>query len=267
MMRSWSGFDKVLRFAERLALQAGELLMQHRKRVQTLQVKSAHQEGLQTDADMASESFIRRALRRQYPKHGIVSEESKDHPGDEWIWVVDPLDGTHNYVHGHDDFSVSIGLTFRDEPVLGVVYLPARSEMFSAVRGRGAFWIRDNEYTRLELGNHLWPVGLLSVSSNIDFGAPECRAVVDKIQDSELFPEFRRRVIESSALELCHVARGIYDAHINFYAQPWDVMAGAVIVTEAGGLFSWIPVNEGRPHALASHRNIHDSIKIRISQA
>jgi myo-inositol-1(or 4)-monophosphatase len=256
-----------LRFAEQLALQAGEMLLQQREHVRTVQIKSEHQEGLQTDSDIASDTLIRNALKRYYPKWGIISEESADQPGNEWVWVVDPLDGTHNYVHGHDDFSVAIGLTYRNEPVLGVVVLPARAEMISAVKGQGAFWSRGNDHTRLELGNQLWPVGLLSVSSNIDFSAPECRAVVDKIQESNIFAEFRRRVIESSAQELCYVARGIYDAHINFYAQPWDVIAGAVIVPEAGGQFSWIPSKTGRPHALASHNHIHDSLKIMIAQA
>ena len=257
----------VWRFAEQLAFQAGELLLQQRKQVKTLTIKSEQQQGLQTDADMASETLIRKALQREYPKYGIISEESADHQGNEWVWVVDPLDGTHNYVHGHDDFSISIGLTLEDEPVLGVVYLPARSEMYSALKGHGAYHSRGKSFTRIESASHLWPVGLLSVSSNIDFSALECRTTVDKMQNSGLFAEFRRRVIESSALELCYVAQGIYDAHINFYAQPWDVMAGAVIVTEAGGRFSRIPVNGRRPHALASHNEIHDSLKNLIVQS
>lgn len=257
--------DQTLQYAKNIALQAGRLLLQKQEQVKALSVKEQEQAGLLTDADIESETFIREAFERRFPDWGIISEESADKSGNEYTWVVDPLDGTHNYVRGHMDFSVSIGLTHQDEPVAGVIYLPARDELVSASKNQGAFLKEGRHNYRLCLSDIKWPVGIFSVSSNIDFKAFDCRAIVDAIQRAFIFQAFRRRVIESSALELCYVARGIYDAHINFYAQPWDVVAGAVIVAEAGGAFSWIPVKDGRPHALASHQAIHEALKSIIS--
>ena len=195
---------------------------------------------LVTDTDIAAEKVIIDLIQARFPDHTIVSEEAGGSEiGSDYTWVVDPLDGTTNYVHHHPVFAVSIGLMKQGDPLIGVIYDPLRDQMFAAHRGGGA---RLNDVpihvSRVaNLGNAL--VGL-------DFGhtnevrkrilfylhhiAPHCGTI---------------RVLGSAALAMAYVAAGWLDAYFHIGLKPWDTAAGMLIITEAGGRCSTL---EGKPY-------------------
>jgi myo-inositol-1(or 4)-monophosphatase len=185
-----------------------------------------------TEIDRRSEDFLLAKIRRCYPGHRIVTEESGEFLGDsDSAWFVDPLDGTVNYSHGLPIFSVSIGYSEGDSLRLGVVYDPSRDECFSAERGRGA-WLNGNPLT-------------VSYESNLDLsllvtGFPyDIRTNPDN--NLNHYAEFSMhtqavRRLGSAALDLCYVAAGRFDAYWEAYLKPWDVAAGVLIAREAGAV-------------------------------
>lgn len=231
--------------AVRLAKETGQILMDHFER--RLAVKSKSTEiDLVTEADMASEKLIVEAIRQQYPVHSILSEEGlgKSQAG-EFLWLIDPLDGTVNYAHGYPVFSVSIALQHEGETVLGVVYDPVRDELFCAEKGQGAYC----NGRRLSVSD----TGSLS-RSLLATGFPYARA---SIADNNL-AEFGRvmprvqgvRRDGSAALDMAYVAAGRLDGYWEFHLNPWDWAAGDLLVREAGGRTSSV---SGQPWHLGSN--------------
>lgn len=204
---------------------------------------------LVTDADLASEKAVSAVLRQRFPDHAILGEEGSSGPeqirsmlAEEYCWVVDPLDGTTNYVHQFPCYAVSIGLTHRGELVAGVVYDPLANEMFAATRGGGATL---NEQTISvsdvsQLGQALvavsFPPAVTPESPDMQAflrTAPVCQAV---------------RRTGSAALNLAYVACGRLEAHWAYRIRPWDAAAGVLLVEEAGGVAT---ASDGSPFRLA----------------
>lgn len=244
----------MLDFAIDLAHRAGALLRAAAERERSLTPKQYAD--LVTDADRASEDLIVAALRERFPGHAILAEEGSNVPGDGgYAWVVDPLDGTMNYVHGLPIWSVSIGLLYEGAPLIGVVYDPTRNELFSAERGRGAFL----NGRRL----HVSRTARLA-ESLLTTGFPYSRAV----QPDNNLREFGHLLLKtrdirrpgSAALDLCATAAGRCDGHWELILSLWDVVAGALIVAEAGGT---VTDRHGRPwlpwqgHIVATNGHIH----------
>lgn len=237
-----------------LAHRAGALLLAATERERSFTPKQ-HAD-LVTDADRASEDLIVAALRERFPTHAILAEEGGDHPGDSgYTWVIDPLDGTMNYFHGLPIWSVSIGLLHEGAPLLGVVYDPARGELFSAERGRGAFLNgRRLHVSRTpRLAESLLTTGFpYSRFSRPDNNLREFSHLLMKTRD------IRRP--GSAALDLCATAAGRCDGHWELALSLWDVAAGALIVAEAGGTVTdwqgapWLPW-QGR--IVATNGHIH----------
>ncbi|MDO5530994.1 inositol monophosphatase family protein [Sutterella sp.] len=188
-----------------------------------------------TSADKAAEEIIIRELSTAYPRHAILSEEA-GRTGDnssDYLWIIDPIDGTTNFIHGLPQYCVSIGLTFRGEPIVGVIYDVAKNELFTAARGQGAkldgrrIRVTENDEMRRAL---------------IGTGFPFRRGC-----DIESYLKGFARVAErsagirrpgSAALDLAWVACGRYDGFWEFNLKPWDICAGGLIVLEAGGLIT-----------------------------
>ncbi len=191
---------------------------------------------LVTDADHAAEQCIIDRLRRQFPDHGFLAEEGgpleKEGPSP-FLWVIDPLDGTTNFAHGYPVYSVSIGLEFRGQCVLGVVFDPSRNELFTATHGGGA---------RLN-GNpiHVSHTSVLDQSLLVTGFAYDIRETprnnLDYFARFALQAQGMRRT-GSAALDLAYVAAGRFDGFWEVTLQPWDMAAGSVIVREAGGLIT-----------------------------
>ncbi|HUR48883.1 MAG TPA: inositol monophosphatase family protein [Acidimicrobiales bacterium] len=221
--------EAVLEVAIDAARRGGELLMEHRRRgVSGVMTKTSNTD-LVSDADRAAEKLIVGLIAESFPDDGIVGEEGASTEGTSGRrWIVDPLDGTTNFVYGFDAFCVSVGVEDESGPFVGCVHDPSRGETFSAVRGGGADLDgeRIQPTTASDLAQALVGTGFSYRSDQREWQA----AVV-----SHLLPRVRDiRRVGSAALDLCWVATGRLDAHVERGLAPWDHAAGALIAAEAG---------------------------------
>ena len=243
-----------LAFVAEIARQAGEIIRagQNRER----HVESKGFADVVTDIDKASEKLIVTALEAAFPDHRIIAEEGGGSDQDSpFAWLIDPLDGTLNYLHGLPIYAVSIGLLYEGQPQLGVVYDPSRDELFAAERGRGA-WLNDRPIrvaTTPVLAQALLTTGFpYERTKRTHNNLREFAEVLMRVQDV--------RRPGSAALDLCYAACGRSDGHWELGLKPWDVAAGALIVSEAGGRLSdwqgqpWQPFNE---YLVATNGHLH----------
>ena len=213
-----------------------------------------------TRADKESEAFLLDKIQKHYPGHAVLGEESGAHAGTaEYRWVIDPLDGTNNYSQGLPVFTVSIGLQYRGETLLGVVYAPYLNELYTAIRGKGAFLnnvpIHVSDKTELD-------------RSVLATGFPYDKGIhpVNNIDNlSRILPHLRGiRRMGSAAYDLCGVAAGVLDGYWELGLKLWDVCAGVLVVQVAGGHVE--PFREDRGIAiLAGNAGIVEKMKEYIS--
>ena len=212
-----------------IALAAGEILME--KLLTGVSVQAKGSIDLVTDADQASEAFVVRELRKRFPEHGILAEEGARREGaGEYLWVIDPLDGTTNFAHGFPYFCVSIGLVQGDETVLAVVYDPVRRECFAAEKGSGAYLngrrltVSKTDTVHRSLLATGFPYDIATTSRN----NLEAFSRVNKASQGV-------RSLGAAAMDLCQVAAGRLDAFWELSLRPWDLAAGSLMVQEAQG--------------------------------
>ena len=211
---------------------------------------------LVTQADLASERAIREVLAAHTPDVPILGEEGGGGADAATRWVVDPIDGTTNFVHGVPHYGISIGLEVDGESVVGVVHNPSRGEMWRAARGEGA-WLGDER---------------LSVSDVRDLGQALCATgfPVDRerlgpsmaIAEAVLRASQAIRRFGAASLDLCYVARGTFDAFFEVHLSRWDVAAGIVIIEEAGGRVGPLPghtLGDAAP-ILATNGWLHEAL-------
>ncbi len=218
-------------FAARCARQGGAVL---RDRPRPHLVRNKSPRDLVTEVDQASQAAIREMIARSYPQHGFLGEEAGDWDGGEgadreYVWVVDPLDGTTNFVHGIPFYCVSVGLLRQGTPIVGAIYDPTRDECFSAGHGHGCS-LNDVpvRVSRTRRGSE----ALMACSF-----AAEVAVDSDEVQRFlSMLPHARAiRRMGSSALNLAYVAAGRFDAYWASTTHAWDVAAGIVLIQEAGG--------------------------------
>ncbi len=215
-----------------LAARAGAAqLMAWRGRFQTREKGAAD---LVTDADFASQLAIQAVIAERYPSHAFIGEEQTGaavaHDRDQFAWVVDPLDGTTNYVHGYPNYAVSVAVSRGNELLVGVVYDPLRNECYAAAEGRGAWCngVRLSVSSVKKLGEALVAV---SLPAQVRRNAPDLLDFVEIVQLSQAV-----RRSGSAALNLAQVASGALDGFWASHIQPWDVAAGVLLIREAGGV-------------------------------
>ena len=211
---------------------------------------------LVTEADRASERLVVERLRSHFPSHSIVAEEGGGHEGRSgYRWYVDPLDGTTNFAHGYPVYNVTMGLEQDGEMLVGVVFDPSRQEMFSAERGAGAYL--NNRRIRVSASRRL-------ADSLVSTGFPSRKRHLNvniHFYHQMAMATHGVRRGGSAALDLAYVASGRLDAFWEFGLNPWDMAAGTLLVTEAGGRCTDMKggVHEmNSPHLLTDNGAIHE---------
>lgn len=222
----------MLTIALKAARKAGDIMLNSLQRLDTINPTQKGLHDFVTDVDKRAEKEIIGLLQKTYPTHSFLGEEGGQRRGDDDnAWIIDPLDGTHNYLRGYPHFSISIGFKHKGKLQHGLVYDPIRQEVFTASRGEGA---RLND-RRLRVGNTSQLDNAL-----IATGFPvRDVAVLPGYWNNlgQLIPKIANlRCSGSAALDLCYVASGRLDAFVEIRLKPWDMAAGALIVKEAGGL-------------------------------
>jgi len=224
----------MLNIAVKAARSAGTIISRASMTLDRVTVNTKAPKDFVTEVDHAAEAAIIETLLEAYPGHAILAEESGRSHGakdSEYLWIIDPLDGTTNFIHGLPMYAVSIALSFRGQLQQGVVYDPARNDLFIASKGRGAFL--NDRRLRVSKRNRM-------NDALIGTGFPYRRG-----DDFRRYMQMLELVMQacagvrrpgSAALDLCHVAAGAYDGFFEPGLSPWDMAAGALMVTEAGGL-------------------------------
>ena len=253
-----------LEIAASIAREAGKLILSSYRTKQTIDHKK-NVVDLVTETDFASEALIRRRLMQHFPDFGIIAEEGEAIRPDSEIgtWIVDPLDGTVNFAHGHPIFCVSIALQCEDLLRAGVVHAPFLGLTWQACRGKGA--TRNGEPIRVSTTDAM--INALCTSgfpydrhSNEDDNLIEWGRMLKKAQGG--------RRCGSAAIDLCFIADGTYDANWEKRLAPWDMAAGALIVEEAGGRVTSIdgsPVPPWPEVIVATNGKLHDLLIETIS--
>ncbi|HWE02521.1 MAG TPA: inositol monophosphatase [Tepidisphaeraceae bacterium] len=230
-----------LQFAIELARGAGKIALSHWGKVERLtKTHVATTAEAVTEADRASQRYIVNGLRRRFPSDGIIGEESEtgssitfDAPDPLGrVWVIDPIDGTNNFISGLGNFAVCIGLLEKGSPVLGVVFDVTRDLMYSAAAGEGA-WLGNNR-----LHARLTPLddsAMIMITSNLIDKAGRCPDWACRFISQT---DWKIRMLGSAALEAIQVAAGVAHGAITVNGKLWDCVAPAAIVLEAGGVIT-----------------------------
>lgn len=261
-----------LNVATAAAQAGGELLMAHRGALSQVRVKSASGD-LVTEADLASEQAILAHIKKALPEHAILAEESGAHRAEadlentslDYLWAIDPLDGTLNYAHGLPFFCVSIGLLIQGKPRVGVVYAPALRDLYTGIVANADHDNALDEPLAFCNGKAITvSVANTLKESLLATGFPYHRSELSDNNYAE-FMYFADRTQDirrpgSAALDLCFVASGCYEGYWEQYLNPWDVVAGAAIVEAAGGTMSAYDGKTFDPYSgavVASNGQIH----------
>jgi myo-inositol-1(or 4)-monophosphatase len=228
--------------AVRAARAAGQIILRFMNRLDSLEVIEKQRHDYVSEVDKMAEAEIIRELKRAYPRDAILAEESGQIGKSRNVWVIDPLDGTHNYLRGFPHFCVSIALLEAGEPVIGVVYDPLRDELFTASKGDGAY-LNDRRMRvgkRENLGGALLATGFpYRQRRHLDAQIGMTRALLAEAEDI--------RRTGSAALDLAYVAAGRLDGYFEIGLYTWDMAAGCLLVREAGGRYCDFTGRDGIP--------------------
>ncbi|MGK7296733.1 MAG: inositol monophosphatase family protein [Candidatus Wenzhouxiangella sp. M2_3B_020] len=213
------------------AHKGGDLIMKFRDRVDSIPVERKARGDYASEVDHACEELIRSELNRRYPDHAVLGEEKGRSGSDEHVWMIDPIDGTSNYLRGIPHYAISIALAVKGRVEHGVVYDPARDELFAASRGQGA--TLNSRRIRVS-GRGSLSGAVLGIA--FPFRSRRLMAPYSAMFDAlfEQCEDVRRA--GAASLDLAYVACGRLDGYFELSLKPWDVAAGALLVQEAGGV-------------------------------
>ncbi|MFC5743666.1 inositol monophosphatase family protein [Dyella tabacisoli] len=250
--------------AVRAARAAGNIILRYMNRIDGLNVVEKQRMDFASEVDKLAEAEIVKELRRAYPTHAFLAEESGATGKGPLTWVIDPLDGTHNYLRGIPHFCVSIAMLDRGVPVYAVIFDPLRDELFTASKGDGAY-LNDRRLRvskRENLGGAMIATGFpyrqrAHLNSQLDM----TRALLGQAED------IRRS--GSAALDLAYTAAGRYDGYFEIGLKPWDLAAGVLLVREAGGRYCDFAGRDGIPESgniIAGNLNVAQAMLDAIGQ-
>lgn len=228
--------------AVRAARAAGQTIIRAFAELDKVEVTAKGVNDYVTNVDKEAEAAITYQIRKSYPDHTIIGEETGENKGEnsDYVWIVDPLDGTNNFVKGIPHFAVSIAVQYKGKTEVAVVYDPIRDELFSAVRGKGAKFndFRMRVSKQNDLSNAI-------IATGFPFKAKQHTETYMKIF-TEIFTQCADiRRAGSAALDLAYVAAGRVDGFFEIGLKPWDIAAGDLIVREAGGTVTDFTGNHG----------------------
>jgi len=223
----------MMNIAVRAARDAGKVIVQYMDRIDRLPVVTKEKNDFVTEVDQKAEALIVNTLKQAFPDHAILAEESGSSGDSDYQWIIDPLDGTTNYLHGFPQFSISIALKHKNKLVVGVIYDPLRQELFTASAGDGAYL--NNRRIRVSK-----QMGLNGALLGTGFPYKDFRYLDDymKMFKSLITETAGLRRPGSAALDLAYVACGRLDGFWEIGLNSWDIAAGALLVREAGGIIT-----------------------------
>lgn len=225
-----------------LSIAAGKILLDYQTKLSTLKIKKKQSYGVASEADLASEEFLMSSLKKLFPKHDFLGEESsfteEGYHYDnlltekEYLWAIDPLDGTNNFLQGLSYFCISLGLLKKGVPILGMIYRPFNQDCFWAIQGEGAFLQRAGESKATQLK-------LLQKEKELADSMFCTGGSFLKSSRREMFFELNQeakacRLLGSAALDLAYTTFGLFDGMWYQGLHPWDTAAGTLLAQEAG---------------------------------
>ena len=248
-----------------IATQAGKILRENIGKITADDVEDKRPFDYVTEIDKACEQLIINSIKEHFPAHEILAEESgKTEHEDRYRWIIDPLDGTTNFIHGYPHSSISIALQKEDKMILGVVYDPYSDELYYAEKGNGAYCNQKRIFVSRQAN-----VNSCLIATGFPF---KSRHLLDQYWRvlSEIFMEVSGiRRTGSAALDLAYVACGRFDGFWELKLSPWDIAAGAIIIEEAGGKITDF---EGKNNhtwtgdVIASNAIIHDFLMSKVQK-
>ncbi|MGD9580319.1 MAG: inositol monophosphatase family protein [Vampirovibrionia bacterium] len=222
--------EKLFITAKKAALKAGEIHLKYYGKEKQIEYK-ANEFDLVTNADKESEEIIINTIKESFPEHDILAEESqKTELKTDYVWIIDPLDGTTNYAHNFPQFCVSIAVMYKGEIIVGIVYDAVKKEFFHGIKDEGA-WLNDK---KIEVSS------IKEVSKSLLATGFPYNRTNKETNNFNYFEAFslKSQAIRrpgSAALDLCYLACGRFDGFWELTLAPWDTAAGSLIVKEAGG--------------------------------
>jgi len=247
----------MLEFAKNTALEAGEVLKHYYNAELSINTKSTDRD-LVTQADIESEKLVVDAIQQQFPAHAILAEEQGEIGNSEYLWLIDPLDGTTNFAHKHPIFCVVIALAYKREMALAVIYDPLRNEMFTAEKNKGAYL---NEKKIRVSENKVLSTSIIATGFPYD---RETNPLNNLSEFGKMMPRVQGiRRCGSAALDMCYVACGRIDGYWEYHLNPWDFAGGVLLVQEAEGKISNIDGCDWSLDSntvIAANPNIHEKI-------
>lgn len=250
-------YTEFTKFAIQTAKECGAILMDYYDKPDLKFERKGYNDPA-TEADLASEKYAIAKIRETYPDHAVLAEESgKSDKESNFIWIIDPLDGTSNFKHSLPIFAVSIGLQMDGEIICGAVFNPRTNEMFHAEKGGGAFL----NGTAIHVTNR----GEKEFCALATGFAPKKDIIEKNVPKFNKFMlnGFLMRRLGAAAIDLCYTACGRFDGFWEYGLSAWDVAAGSLIVTEAGGKVTQIngnPFKVDSPSILASNGKMHEQM-------
>ena len=253
--------NQIMQVAREAAKEAGEYLLSQFGNVGEIIVKGDR--NLATNVDKTAEKMIVDKITWSFPEHNILGEEEEyEQKESDYVWIIDPLDGTHNFIRGINIFGVSIGLWHKDEFIAGVVYMPVDDEMYYAYKGQGAY--KNGNKISVSAVSTMKEASC-SFDSSIRYDKDTMLAVLGEVADQS----FNVRMFGSSVRLLTYVAEGVIDFAIEFHDRPWDFAGSVCLIIEAGGVFNGLKGQKATPETIgyvASNPGLYDDINVIIEK-
>jgi len=239
LIKNSKPMQPMLNTAVRAARSAGDLILRSADNASHLKIDQKGRNDFASEVDRMAEREIMNIIKLAYPDHGILAEESGVHAGNDFVWVIDPLDGTTNFLHGFPQYAVSIALKHKNRIEVGVIYDPLRDELFTAKRGGGAML----NSRRLRVTNNTSMTGAL-IGTGFPFkNQQHLDAYVEMFKAVTIDSAGIRRA-GSAALDLAYLAAGRLDGFWEIGLMEWDMAAGVLMVKEAGGVITDFSFND-----------------------
>lgn len=235
---------------------AGKFLLENFGKV--AQVEKKKDKSLATNLDKEAEMMILDKIKTKFPQHGIIAEEGGTNGADnEYLWIIDPLDGTHNFIRDIDIFGVSIGVVHKDKFIAGVIYMPKEDELYVGEKGGGAY--KNEKKIKVSSSSSLEECSI-AFDSSIKY-SPE---IMLKVLGDLAAEVFNVRMLGSSVRHLSYLAEGVLDFVVEFHDRPWDFAGGVSIIEEAGGKLTTLkgaPLSYKDVGYIASNFSIHPKVE------